>query len=103
MSLFEKFEFVSWFIGLGLWIVNAWWMTFYSSAWLKGRFAQAIFRKQGHPEPPEKQVRWMGAVFLVVGLAFLVASISQLAHGTFKWKGKPKTYSIEDFFKNPAR
>ena len=46
-----------------------------------------------------RQIRMFSLLCLCVLLSFLCASFVQLAKGTFKWKGSPKTYSFSDFLK----
>lgn len=82
-------ECVLWCAGLGLWLVNAWWMTFHSYSWRHGRFGELMLRRRYRyilPKPTEQQVRWIGMICLAAGLVFLVASLNQLAHGTLPWR-----------------
>jgi hypothetical protein len=94
MSLAEYFEFAFFFLFLGIWIAMSYLGTFKTERILSTSWGKSIWRNT-----PQRGVRFASAIFLLVGVLFLVFAIEQLSTGTFKWRGNPKTYSFSDFFK----
>lgn len=94
MSFGEYLEFAFFFGFLALWCTMSYLGTFKTERILKTFWGKSIWRNAA-----PQQVKWVSTIFFLAGLLFLIFSAWQLSTGTFKWKGKPKTYSFSDFLK----
>jgi hypothetical protein len=94
MNIGEYLEFALFFGFLIIWIIFHAFSIFRPDRILKTQWAQSMWRKT-----TVKQLRLISGICLLAGLLFLVFSLNDLANGTFKWKGKPKTYGFSDFLK----
>jgi len=94
MTTGEYLEFALFFGFLMLWIIVHSITLLNTARVLKTKLGSLSWRNSS-----VKQVKLISGIFLLAGLLFLGFSLSALDKGTFKWKGKPKTYSFSDFLK----
>jgi hypothetical protein len=97
MTLFEKFEFIMWFVIAGVFIAGGWHMTFRTRDWLASKLGRAMFKK-GSIDDNASRARLFGIVFFAVSVLLTTGSLFDLGKGTFKWRGKQKTYGFQDLF-----
>ena len=90
----EHFEFVVFFGMLVVFIVVLSLLAAYPGAFLN----TPLGKWRGKNSTP-KQLRIFSLLGLVVVLAFFFTAVVQLARGTFKLRGNPKTYSFSDFWR----
>jgi hypothetical protein len=94
MHILEYLNFALFFGPLILWNVLAYQGTIAPERILRTRLGKSIRRKMS-----PKQFQNICLLFLIAGILFLGLSLWQLAEGTFKLKGSPKTYGFSDFLK----
>jgi len=94
MTTGEYFEFACFFGFLILWIIIHSIGIFRTDRMLKTQWGRSVWRNASI-----NQVRLISGIFLLAGLLFFVFALRALDHGTFKWKGQPKTYGFSDFLK----
>ncbi len=94
MSTGEYLEFMLFFGFLVLWIIIHSIAFFRTDSVLKTKWGRAMWRKAS-----VKQLKLFSGIFLLAGLLFLAYSLNELNNGTFKWRGKPKTYGFSDFLR----
>jgi len=85
-------EFAFYFLFLVLYISFAFLSFFKTAQVAKSKWGKSIWRNM-----KPKQIKWLSAIFLLAGMLFMIFAVGQLATGTFKWRGRPKTYSFSDF------
>ena len=95
MTLWVKLKFLFWFAVLVFSSMSAWSMTFRSEYWLK--------RGEASPKDQLKSMKRFGYWIFVVAVFLWFSSFWDLAHGTFRWRGKPETYGFDDFFRGPDK
>jgi len=88
MPFAKKLEFAFFFAFLIVWNVMAGLAVFRPERMMRVRRGLSA-----------RQMRFLGAVFLVAGLAFCGFALAQLAGGAFKWRGDARTYGLSDFMR----
>jgi hypothetical protein len=92
MSFAEYLEFTVFFGLLTAFIFMSYQGAFHTKRILDSKWGSQMWRRAS-----PRGVKWFSLIFLVVCLAFLFFSVVELSKGTFKWKGRSKTYSFSDF------
>lgn len=96
MPATDRIGFAFFFLFFSFWFWLNGRAVFDTDGFLRSSFCRSMYRSRAESR---SGTRVLGALFLLMGAAFVGFALYQLSQGTFRWRGSSRFYGFDDLLR----